>query len=112
MSDVNSTYNGLAKVDYHANDKSTFSGMVFIADGAGTWNDNPSAIASNFFESYFPVNARVGSGSWTFVPNSSLVNEFKVGYTHYQLPFQVADHNAQSGRPLGSLRTECRRAMT
>lgn len=101
MSDVNSTYNGLAKVDYHPNDKSTLSGMVFIADGAGTWNDNPSAIASNFFESYFPVKARVGSGSWTFVPSSSLVNEFKVGYTHYQLPFQGADQGALASAPWG-----------
>ena len=33
MSDVNTTYNGLAKVDYHPDDKSTLSGMVFIADG-------------------------------------------------------------------------------
>jgi len=101
MSDVNSTYNGLAKVDYHPDDKDTLSGMVFIADGAGTWNDNPSAIASNFFESYFPVKARVGSGSWTHVPNSSIVNEFKVGYTHYQLPFQGADQHAVADAPWG-----------
>ena len=94
MSDVNGTYNGLAKVDYHPDDKSTLSGMFFIADGSGTWNDNPSAIASNFYESLFPVKARVGSGSWTYVPNSSLVNELKVGYTHYQLPFFSADHGA------------------
>jgi hypothetical protein len=101
MSDVNSTYNGLGKVDFHPNDKNTFSGMVFIADGAGTWNDNPSAIASNFFESYFPVKARVGSGSWTFVPSSSLVNEFKVGYTHYELPFLGVDHSAVASAPWG-----------
>ena len=101
MSDVNSTYNGLAKVDFHPDEKNTFSGMVFIADGAGTWNDNPSAIASNFFESYFPVKARVGSGSWTFVPNSALVNEFKVGYTHYELPFQGVDHSAVAAAPWG-----------
>ena len=94
MSDVNGTYNGLAKVDFHPNDKSTLSGMFFIADGSGTWNDNPSAIASNFYESLFPVKARVGSGSWTYVPSSSIVNELKVGYTHYQLPFFSADHTA------------------
>jgi len=94
MSDVNNTYNGLAKVDYHPNDKNTLSGMFFIGDGSGTWNDNPSAIATYFSESLFPVNARVGSGSWTWVPNSNYVNEFKVGYTHYRLPFFSADHNA------------------
>ncbi len=35
LSDVNSTYNGLAKVDYHANDRNTFSGMFFIGQGSG-----------------------------------------------------------------------------
>jgi hypothetical protein len=99
--DVNNTYNGLAKVDYHPNDKSTLSGMFFIGDGSGTWDDNPSAIASSFFESLFPVNARVGSGSWTYVPNSSIVNEFKVGYTHYRLPFFSVDHNAKPDAPWG-----------
>ena len=99
--DVNNTYNGLAKVDYHPNDKSTLSGMFFIGDGSGTWDDNPSAIASSFYESLFPVNARVGSGSWTYVPNSSLVNEAKVGYTHYRLPFFSVDHNANPAGPWG-----------
>ncbi len=100
-SDVNGTYNGLAKVDYHPNDKSTLSGMFFIGDGSGTWDDNPSAIASAFYESLFPVNARVGSGSWTYAPNSSIVNEAKVGYTHYRLPFFSVDHNANPTSPWG-----------
>jgi len=99
--DVNNTYNGLAKVDYHPNDKSTLSGMFFIGDGSGTWDDNPSAIASSFYESLFPVNVRVGSGSWTYVPNSSMVNEAKVGYTHYRLPFFSVDHNANPEDPWG-----------
>ena len=101
VADVNNTYNGLAKVDYHPNDKSTLSGMFFIGDGSGTWDDNPSAIASSFYESLFPVNARVGSGSWTYVPNSAIVNEFKVGYTHYRLPFFSVDHNANPAAPWG-----------
>ena len=101
MSDVNSTYNGLAKVDYHPNDKNTLSGMFFIGDGSGTWNDNPSVITSEFSESYFPVSLRMGSGSWTWVPNSNYVNEVKVGYTHYSLPFFSADHNANPAAPWG-----------
>jgi hypothetical protein len=101
MSDVNNTYNGLAKVDYHPNDKNTLSGMFFIGDGSGTWNDNPANIATSFSESLFPVSARVGSGSWTWVPNSNYVNEFKVGYTHYRLPFFAADHNANPDAPWG-----------
>jgi hypothetical protein len=101
LSDVNSTYNGLAKVDYHANDRNTLSGMFFIGQGAGTWDDNPSVITSAFSESYFPVSDRIGSGSWTWVPNSAFVNEFKVGYTYYMLPFLAADHNANPNAPWG-----------
>jgi hypothetical protein len=101
MSDVNSTYNGVAKVDFHANDRNTFSGMFFIGQGSGTWNDNPSAITSAFVESLFPVSDRIGSGSWTFVPNSAFVNEFKVGYTYYHLPFNSVDHNANPNAPWG-----------
>jgi hypothetical protein len=101
LSDVNSTYNGVAKVDYHLNDRNTLSGMFFIGDGSGTWDDNPSVITSAFSESLFPVTARIGSGSWTFVPNSAIVNEFKVGYTHYLLPFLSVDHNANPQAPWG-----------
>jgi len=101
LSDVNSTYNGLAKVDYHVNDRNTLSGMFFIGDGSGTWDDNPSVITSAFSESLFPVTLRMGSGSWTWVPNSSYVNEFKVGYTHYALPFLSVDHNANPQAPWG-----------
>jgi hypothetical protein len=101
LGDVNSTYNGLVKVDYHANDKNTLSGMFFIGDGSGTWDDNVANINSAFYESLFPVTARVGSGSWTYVPNSSIVNELKVGYTHYLLPFLSVDHNADPNGPWG-----------
>jgi hypothetical protein len=101
MSDVNSTYNGVAKVDFHADDRNTFSGMFFIGQGSGTWNDNPSAITSAFVESLFPVADRIGSGSWTFVPNSTIVNEFKVGYSYYHLPFNSVDHNANPNAAWG-----------
>jgi hypothetical protein len=101
LSDVNSTYNGIAKVDFHVNDRNTLSGMFFIGDGSGTWDDNPSVITSAFSESLFPVTLRIGSGSWTWVPNSAFVNEVKVGYTRYALPFLSADHNANPQAPWG-----------
>lgn len=101
LSDVNSSYNGLAKVDYHVNDANTFSGMFFIGQTVGTWDDNPSAIVSQWWRSYLPVQNRVGMGSWTWVPNSSYVNELKVGYTHEYSPFLSADHNVNPIAPWG-----------
>jgi hypothetical protein len=101
LSDVNSTYNGLAKIDYHVNDKNTLSGMFFIGQAAGTWDDNPSVIVSDWWESYLPVRNRLGSGSWTWTPSSAWVNEFKVGYTRQYSPFLANDHTANPDGPWG-----------
>jgi hypothetical protein len=101
LSDVNSTYNGLAKIDYHINDKNTLSGMFFIGQAAGTWDDNPSVIVSDWWESYLPVRNRLGSGSWTWTPSSAWVNEFKVGYTRQYSPFLSNDHTANPDGPWG-----------
>jgi len=101
LSDTNTTRNGLAKVDYHLNDRSTLSGMFFIGQGSGTWDDNPSVIMSPWFESFLPVRARIGSGSWTWTPTSTWVNEFKVGYTHHLSPFLSADHTVNPNAPWG-----------
>jgi hypothetical protein len=101
LSDVNSTYNGLAKIDYHVNDKNTLSGMFFIGQAAGTWDDNPSVIVSNWWESYLPVRNRLGFGSWTWTPSSAWVNQFKVGYTRQYSPFLANDHTANPNGPWG-----------
>jgi hypothetical protein len=101
LSDVNSTYNGLAKIDYHINDKNTLSGMFFIGQASGTWDDNPSVIVSPWWESFLPVRNRLGSGSWTWTPSSAWVNEFKVGYTRQYSPFLSNDHTANPNAPWG-----------
>jgi hypothetical protein len=101
LSDVNSTYNGLAKIDYHINDKNSLSGMFFIGQAAGTWDDNPSVIVSDWWESFLPVRNRLGSGSWTWTPSSAWVNEFKVGYTRQYSPFLSNDHTANPDGPWG-----------
>ena len=38
---VNRQDNGVAKVDYHINNKNTLSGMYFQGSGGGVWNDQP-----------------------------------------------------------------------
>jgi len=101
LADVNTTRNGLAKVDYHFNDRNTFSGMFFIGQASGTWDDNPSVIVSNWWTSFLPVHDRIGSGSWTWTPNSNWVNELKVGFTRQFSPFLSNDHNANPNAPWG-----------
>jgi hypothetical protein len=101
LADNNNTYSGLAKVDYHLNEKNTISGMFFIGQGDGQWVDNPAAISAPWSETVLPFHNRVGSGSWTWTPNSNLVNEFKGSYTHVYAPDLSADRNANPSSPWG-----------
>ena len=101
LSSSNGTYSGLAKVDYHLNEKNTLSGMFFIGQDYGTWVDNPGAITAPWSETNLPFRNRVGTGAWTWTPNSNWVNEAKVGYTHVYAPDLSADRNANPASPWG-----------
>jgi len=86
LANVNDIYAGVGKVDYHLNDKNTFSGMYFISPGNGTFVDNPIIQINPLWLTQQYARSQVGSGSWTWVPTSSMVNSLRVGYSHY---FQV-----------------------
>jgi len=101
LNSSNGTYSGLAKVDYHLNEKNTLSGMFFIGQDYGTWVDNPGAITAPWSETNLPFRNRVGTGAWTWAPNSKWVNEAKVGYTHVYAPDLSADRNANPNSPWG-----------
>lgn len=101
LSDNNNTYSGLAKVDYHINDKNTLSGMFFIGQGDGEWDDNPAAVSAPWSQSVLPFHNRVASGSWTWTPNSNWVNEVKGSYTHVYAPDLSADRTANPASPWG-----------
>ena len=101
LADNNGTYSGLAKVDYHLNDRNTLSGMFFIGQGYGQWDDNPGAISAPWSETNLPFRNRVGSGAWTWTPNSTWVNEVKVGYTHVYAPDLSADRTANPASAWG-----------
>jgi hypothetical protein len=101
LSSSNATYSGLAKVDYHLNEKNTLSGMFFIGQDYGTWVDNPGAITAPWSETNLPFRNRVGTGAWTWTPNSKWVNEAKVGYTHVYAPDLSADRTVNPASPWG-----------
>ena len=99
---VNKQDNGVAKIDYHINDRHSFSGMYFHGVGGGSWHDGawevglPGTSNSPFMGSLWGY-IQVGSGGWTWTPNSTLVNEFRVGYVHYR---QWDDSNDSHVNPL------------
>ena len=94
--------NGVAKVDYHINDHHSLSGMYFRGVGGGSWHDGawevgiPGSAKAPFISDLWGY-IQAGSGAWTWTPNSTLVNEFRVGYSYYR---QFSDSNDASINPL------------
>ncbi|MBV8846091.1 MAG: TonB-dependent receptor [Bryobacterales bacterium] len=93
LASTNQINSGLGKLDYHLNSKHTFSGLYFISPGDGVFVDNPTLeIAAPWLTSQY-ARSQVGSGSWTWVPNSTWVNSLRAGYSHYYQTFRSVDAN-------------------
>jgi carboxypeptidase family protein/TonB-dependent receptor-like protein len=94
--------NGVAKIDYHINDRHSLSGMYFRGVGGGSWHDGawevgiPGSSKAPFISDLWGY-IQVGSGAWTWTPSSTLVNEFRVGYVHFR---QYYDSNDANVNPL------------
>ena len=84
-------YSGVVKMDYHLNEKNSFSGMYFISPGSGTFVDNPTIQINPQWLTVQSARSQVGSGNWTWVPTSSIVNSLRVGYSHYYQTFATPD---------------------
>ncbi|MBZ5723376.1 MAG: TonB-dependent receptor [Acidobacteriia bacterium] len=96
---------GFGRIDYHVNDRNTLSAslnyMRFISPNGiqtGASVTTGGAITSNGDDT---VRVRNGKLSWTTVPTSSFVNEFRVGWS----TDRQADtfNNASMGQGLGLL---------
>ena len=87
-----STVNGgLAKVNYHLNDKNQLEGMYFISQGNTNSVDTPPAQTSANWISAQHARSQAVSGDWAYTPNSTLVNEVRFGYAHYYQTFFGTD---------------------
>jgi hypothetical protein len=90
--------NGVAKIDYHINDRHSLSGMYFRGVGGGSSHDGawevglPGSTNAPFISDLWGY-MQVGSGAWTWTPNSTLVNEFRVGYVHFRQWYDSNDAN-------------------
>jgi hypothetical protein len=83
--------NGLAKIDYHLNDKNVINGFYFIGENNGTWNDATLQLAPNW-QSLLYVRSQLASVGWVWTPSSRWVNEFRAGYGRYNQTYYAADH--------------------
>jgi hypothetical protein len=83
--------NAIGKVDYHINDRHTLSGMYFFGEDSGTVND--AGELQPQWLTQIHTRAQVVGLNWTWVPNSSWVNEARFGYNRLYQPTFTADHN-------------------
>ena len=81
--------NGLAKVDYHINDRNVLSGTYFIGDSLQTEQDAP--VLQPQWESQAITRAQVLGASWTWAANAQLVNAARLAYNRLSQSFLTAD---------------------
>ena len=92
LNNTNRVDSGVAKVDYHLNDKNSLNFMYEISPGTGILNDSPSQTSTNWETNQY-ARSQVFAAGWTWTPNSAWVNEARVGYSHYFQQFLSNDHN-------------------
>ena len=74
--------NGLAKIDFHLNEKHTITGEYFAGnfDGLGPQNN---AAAQPYWNTFTHAKTMVFGAHWTWLPTSSMVNELRGGFNRY-----------------------------
>jgi len=86
---INTSDNGVAKMDYHMNDKNTINGMFFYGHYNAIGEDHPfTSLPSN---NNSPIRAWSDTVSWVYTPNSNLVNEMRFGYDRTTFDFVNLD---------------------
>ena len=84
-----SSNNVVGKVDYHPSDHHTFAGSYFFGSGTSTAED--TVITQPYFRSLGTLRAEFVTTSWTWTPNSTWVNDFRVGWDHHHRGVKTFD---------------------
>jgi hypothetical protein len=86
---INTSDNGVGKLDYHPNDKNSFNGMFFY----GHYNSNGEdhAFVSQNATDNAPIRVTTITSSWVYTPNSNVVNEARFGYDRTTFDFSNID---------------------
>jgi hypothetical protein len=86
-----SSDNAVGKVDYHLDERNTFSSMYFFGNNSGTVSD-ASQLQTKWL-TQIHTRAQVFGESWIFVPSARWVNEARFGYNRLYQPTFTNDHN-------------------
>lgn len=71
------TDNGIGKITYSINEHNTLNGMLFHSVYLGAGEDHP--YVSPIFDVQIPMSVWVNTESWTWTPNSAVVNQLTFG---------------------------------
>ncbi len=82
--------NAVGKVDFHLNERSTFSSMYFFGNNSGTVSD-ASQLQTKWL-TQIHTRAQVFGETWTYVPSARWVNEARFGYNRLYQPTFTNDH--------------------
>jgi hypothetical protein len=88
---TNTSDNGIGKMDYNINAKNRINGMVFISNYLANGEDH--GITASYWQNANPLKAYTISGNWIYIPSSSVVNEFRMGYNHVNFALAPDDAN-------------------
>ena len=88
---INTSDNGVGKLDYHPNDRNSFNGMFFYGHYNATGEDH--AFVSQNATDNTPIRSLSITSSWVYTPNSNVVNEARFGYDRVSFQFINIDVN-------------------
>src|SRR6202521_1191704 len=88
---TNTTDNGVGKIDYHINSKNSVNGVLWIGKYYGVGEDH--AMVNQAFSDSAAIPNWTVVGNWIWTPSSSVVNEFRFGYTRSGQLFRNVDQN-------------------
>lgn len=72
-------HDGLAKIDYHINERHTITGRYFIGDSTQLEQDAPVLVAAWLTQAV--VRVQETGANWTWTPGNRWVNQAKFGYS-------------------------------
>jgi hypothetical protein len=88
----------VAKVDYALNDKHTVNGFMFIGNADNIYSANKT---NPDWRTRVKARAYLFAGTWTWLPNASWANAFRVGYASNQQRYIGVDVGEHTAADLG-----------
>ena len=88
---INTSDNGIGKINYRINDKHMVNGTAFIGKYLGNGIDHP--VVASYWTNPDPISTYTIGSSWIWTASSSTVNELRYGYNLVDFALFQADQN-------------------